>query len=98
MMTIDIQIVFEPLECSMFDIADNALEIPFVNVHTPEMLSISKGAVADDMLVSCYSQARPTFARERMGLVKCIYNLPHRMVWSDHVTVSCHMTHLYINV
>ena len=49
----------------MFDIADNTLEIPFVNLHTPEMLSISKGAVADDMLVSCYSHKQGPLSQER---------------------------------
>ena len=47
----------------MFDIADNALKIR--NVHTPEMLSISKGAVADNMLVSCYSHKQDPLSQER---------------------------------
>ena len=32
---VDIQIAHVPLECSMFDIADNVLEIPFVKCAHP---------------------------------------------------------------
>ena len=61
----------------MFDIADNALKIPFMKCAHSRNVKYFYGAVADNMLVLCYilSQARPTFARERKGLVNCIYKL-----------------------
>jgi len=65
----------------------------FADAHAP------KGA--DNKLVSCYSHKKDILSqkRKRVGwtaYASCV--LPQNMVWSDHVTVCCHMTHLYINV
>ena len=63
------------------------------DVHAP------KGA--DNKLVSCYYHKQDLLSQERKRVgwtayASCV--LPQNMVCSDHVTVSCHMTHLYVNI